>query len=96
MATNDAALYNERVGKMRVIDTLPNTGAILKPRSWSHHDHQREDGILDRQYRFEVKSHMDYSALGTLQDVINQYGAAQWQQDNDEYGLSLPSHELCI
>jgi hypothetical protein len=90
MATNDLALYNERVGKMRVIDTLPNSGAILKPRSWSHHDYQREDGTLDRQYRFEVKSHMDYCALGTLQDVISQYGAAQWQQDSDEYVLSHP------
>jgi hypothetical protein len=62
---------------MRVIDTLPNSGAILKPRSWSNHDYQYEDCTLDRQY-------MDYCALGTLQDVINQSGAASWQQNSDE------------
>jgi hypothetical protein len=70
---------------MRVIDTVPNSGAILKPRFWSQHDYQREDGTLDRKYRYEVKSYMDYCALGTLQDLIAQYGAAQWQQDSDEY-----------
>jgi hypothetical protein len=69
---------------MRAIDTLPNSGAILKPRHWSHHDYQRADGTLNRQYRYKVKSTMDYCALGTLQDLISQYNATEWQKDADE------------
>jgi hypothetical protein len=32
LTTNDKALFNERTAVYRIVDTLPDSGAILKPR----------------------------------------------------------------
>jgi serine/threonine protein kinase len=79
LTTSDKALFDERTTAYRIIDTLPDSGAILKPRFWSHHDNP-----LNVEHRYEVRSYMDYCPLGTLGDIIDNYSAEDWQSDTDD------------
>lgn len=76
---NDKAVFNERTAVCRIIDTLPNSGAILKSRFWSCHDY----GDTSK-HRYEVERYMDYCSVGTLSSIIENSSAERWQEDTDD------------
>ncbi|KAI4952455.1 hypothetical protein J4E91_002926 [Alternaria rosae] len=51
---NHKAVFNERTAVCRIIDTLPNSVAILKSRFWSFHDHGEGSGFTST-HRYEVE-----------------------------------------
>ncbi|KAH6883291.1 hypothetical protein BKA58DRAFT_435036 [Alternaria rosae] len=69
---NDKAVFNERTAVCRIIDTLPNSVAILKSRFWSFHDHGEGSGFTST-HRYEVERYVDYCSAGTLSSIIEHY-----------------------